>query len=201
MKSLILLLPFLFLSAQALAQNPKRLLVLGDSLTEGYGVAREASFPALLEKKIIASGKNWVVINAGISGSTTASGPSRLQWQLKTKPDMMILALGANDGLRGLPITDTKKNLSKTIELAQKENVKVMIAGMLLPPNYGEEYGKKFGAMYEDLAKFYKLPKMPFLLQDVAGKSALNQADGIHPNEKGHEIIAENVFKAIRGEL
>lgn len=198
--SLVLLLSVLFASV-AFAQNPKRLLILGDSLTEGYGVARDASFPALLEKKIKNGGKSWVVINAGISGSTTASAPSRLKWQFKQKPDLMILALGANDGLRGLPITDTKKNLSQAIEMAQKEKVKVIIAGMLLPPNYGEEYRRNFQKMYEDLAKFYKLPKIGFLLEGVAGDSSLNQSDGIHPNEKGHEVIAETVFKSIKDQL
>ena len=192
---------FLLLGLNVFAEAPKRLIVLGDSLTEGYGVSKESAFPALLEVLIQKSGKNWVVINAGISGSTTASGPSRLQWQLKNKPDMMILALGANDGLRGLPLKETEKNLAKTIELAQKDNVKVIIAGMLLPPNYGEVYRKQFSEMYETLAKKYKTPKIKFLLEGVAGNSKLNQADGVHPNEKGHEVVAEVVFKSIKDQL
>ena len=197
----ILLLFSVFFASTVFAQTPRKLLVLGDSLTEGYGVARDASFPALLEKKIVAGGKSWTVINAGISGSTTASATSRLKWQFKQKPDLIILALGANDGLRGLPIADTKKNLSQAIELAQKEKVKIMIAGMLLPPNYGEQYRKDFQKMYEELATFYKLPKIGFLLEGVAGNSSLNQSDGIHPNEKGHEVIATTVYQSIKDQL
>jgi acyl-CoA thioesterase-1 len=191
------LLSFLF-SLSCFAANPKRLLMLGDSLTEGYGVAREEAYPAVLEKLIHDAGKNWVVVNAGISGSTTASGVSRLKWQLKTKPDLMILALGANDGLRGLKIEETKKNLAQTIELAQKEKVPVVLAGMLLPPNYGEKYRSDFAKMYVDLAAKYHLRKIPFLLEGVAGKRELNQADGIHPNPEGHKIVAKNVYQAIK---
>lgn len=195
--SLILFLPFA--SAQTkVSADPKKLLVLGDSLTEGYGIAQAAAYPALLEKKIKASGKNWVVINAGISGSTTASGPGRLKWQLKSKPDLMILALGANDGLRGLDVKATEKNLSDTIEIAKKEKIQVILAGMLLPPNYGEDYRKKFENIYLNLAKKYQLKKIPFLLEGVAGKPELNLADGIHPNEKGHQIISEVIYKNIK---
>lgn len=182
-------------------ESPKKLLILGDSLTEGFGVAKEAAFPALVEKRIQESGKKWIVINAGVSGSTTASGVKRLQWQIKSKPDLMILALGANDGLRGLSIAQTEKNLSDTIEIAVKEKIKVILVGMFLPPNYGAVYSKDFGAMYDRLAKKYKLKKIPFLLEGVAGVPSLNLADGIHPNEKGHSLIAETVFKNIRGDL
>jgi len=186
---------FPFSQAQA---ETKRLLVLGDSLTEGYGIAQAAAYPALLEKKIKASGKNWTVINAGISGSTTASGPARLKWQLKSKPDLMILALGANDGLRGLDVQATEKNLAATIEIAKKEKIPVILAGMLLPPNYGTDYRKKFEEIYLSLAKKYQLKKIPFLLEGVAGKHELNLADGIHPNEKGHQIISDLVYKSIK---
>jgi acyl-CoA thioesterase I len=180
---------------------PAKLVVLGDSLTEGYGVSRASAFPALLEKKIIASGKDWVVVNAGISGATTASGPSRIRWQLKSKPKLVILALGANDGLRGLNLASTEKNLSETIAIAQKENIEVILAGMMLPPNYGAQYTKNFQAIYERLAKQYKIRKIPFLLEGVAGNPKLNLTDGIHPNEKGHEIIAGHVFTAIQDRL
>ncbi len=183
------------------AATPKRLLVLGDSLTEGYGVAKASAFPALLEKKIQATGKNWIVINAGISGSTTAGGLARLKWQLNNKPDLMILALGANDGLRGLDVKATEKNLAETIELAQQEKVQVVLAGMMLPPNYGEDYRKQFQKIYDRLADKYKVKKIPFLLQGVAGDPKLNLADGIHPNEKGHQMIADMVFESIKGLL
>ncbi len=189
----------LILSPRLQAESAgKRLLMLGDSLTEGYGISPKAAFPALVEKKIKASGKNWQVINAGISGSTSASGPSRIKWQMKTKPDLMVLALGANDGLRGLNLKDTEKNLSETIEIAQKENVQVVIAGMLLPLNYGAQYRKQFSDMYTHLAEKYKLRKIPFLLEGVALHPDLVLADGLHPNEKGHEIVAELVYKSIR---
>ena len=179
------------------AVSPK-LVVLGDSLTEGYGVARSSAFPAILEKNIKSAGKDWTVINAGISGATTASGPSRMRWQLKSKPKMIILALGANDGLRGLNLASTEKNLSDTIEIAQKEKIEIVLAGMMLPPNYGAQYTKDFQAIYNKLAVKYKIRKIPFLLEGVAGNPKLNLADGIHPNEKGHEIIADHVYKAIQ---
>lgn len=179
----------------------KKLLILGDSLTEGYGISKTAAFPALLEKKIQTAGKDWTVINAGVSGATSASGPSRIKWQLRNKPDMMILALGANDGLRGLPIDSTEKNLAQTIEMAQKEKVKVVLAGMMLPPNYGEDYRKKFQNMYTRLAEKYKTSKIPFLLEGVAANPDLNLDDGIHPNEKGHQIIADQVYNSIKNLL
>lgn len=197
----LLLLCALSISGSVKAETSKRLVILGDSLTEGYGVAKDSAYPALLETLIRKAGKSWTVINAGVTGSTTASGPSRMEWQLKNKPDLMILALGANDGLRGISLNETEKNLAKTIEQAQKAQVKVIIAGMLLPPNYGEGYRNRFSKMYVNLAKKYKIPKIPFLLEGVAGDPKLNQADGIHPNEKGHEIMAKSIFKSIQDQL
>lgn len=189
--------PF-FLALSAGAVGPKRLLILGDSLTEGYGVAKTEAYPALLEKKIQASGKNWMVINAGISGSTTASAPSRLKWQLQSKPDLLILALGANDGLRGLDLASLEKNLAEAIEMAQKEKIPVVLAGTLLPLNYGADYRKKFAEIYIRLAKKYKIKRIAFLLEGVAGNPKLNLDDGIHPNEKGHQIVASTVYEAIK---
>lgn len=185
-------------SLSSAADSSKRLLILGDSLTDGYGVAKTSAYPAVLEKKIQSSGKKWTVINAGISGSTSASAPSRLKWQLKNKPDLMILALGANDGLRGFDPKATEKNLAETIEMAQKEKVPVILAGMMMPQNYGAKYQKQFEQIYVDLASRYKLRRIPFLLDGVALDPKLNLADGIHPNEKGHEIIAEKVFSQIK---
>lgn len=193
---------FSFLSPSVFAVEAKnKLVVLGDSLTEGIGVARSTAFPALLEKKIQADGKDWVVVNAGISGATTASGPSRMRWQLKSKPKIIILALGANDGLRGIDLKSTEKNLADTIEIAKKENIHLILAGMMLPPNYGEKYTQDFKAIYVRLAKKYQLKKIPFLLEGVAGNPKLNLADGIHPNEKGHEIISQHVYDAIKDQL
>lgn len=188
----------LILAPLTLTAAPKKLVVLGDSLTEGYGVARDAAYPALLEKKIKASGKDWTVVNAGVSGSTTASAMSRLKWIFKTKPDLLILALGANDGLRGLKVADSKKNLTEAIEFSRAQKVPVVLGGLYMPPNYGKDYATEFRAMYEDLAKKYKLPFISFLLEGVGGKAQYNLADGIHPNEKGHEIIADNVYKTIK---
>ncbi|MFN7455370.1 MAG: arylesterase [Pseudobdellovibrionaceae bacterium] len=185
------------------AQNPtpKKILALGDSLTEGYGVARERAYPALLEAKLKNAGFNWVVINSGISGSTTASAKGRLQWQLKNKPDVIFLALGANDGLRGLKVADSEKNLSEAILLAQNSKIKIILAEMLMPPNYGETYRKEFQNMYSRLAKKHQIPLIPFFLKDIAGKPELNLPDGIHPNEKGYQIVAEYLFQQLKGHL
>lgn len=180
------------------AEDAKRLVIIGDSLTEGYGVRKERAYPALLEKKIVASGKKWTVVNAGISGSTSASAPSRMQWQLKNKPDLIMLSLGANDGLRGLPVADMEKNLTSALELAKKENVKVILAGMLLPPNYGEAYVKNFGAAFKRVAEKNSVPLLPFILQGVGGIAKLNLSDGIHPNETGHEKVAETVYNFLK---
>lgn len=196
--------PFSFLAALLLLLSssawavPKKLLILGDSITEGYGVAREAAFPALIEKKIKEQKKDWSVINAGVSGSTSASAVSRLKWQLKSKPDLLMLALGANDGLRGLPPKEMEKNISDAIELAQKEKVQIVLVGMMMPPNYSTAYTKEFKEVFPRVAKKYKIKLIPFLLEGVAGKSELNQPDGIHPNEKGHAILADHLFKEIQ---
>lgn len=180
----------------------KKLVVLGDSLTEGYGVAKAQAFPAVLEKQIRAGGhKDWMVVNAGISGSTTASAMGRLKWIFKSKPQMLIIALGANDGLRGLKVEDSEKNLAQAIEFAQSEKVPVVLAGLFMPPNYGKEYTEKFKGMYTHLAKKYKVPLIPFVLDKVAGDPKMNLADGIHPNEAGHKIVAETVYQEIKGLL
>lgn len=198
---LFLFLALLFSFSFSQAQT-KKLVVLGDSLTEGYGVAKDQAFPAVLEKKIQASGKKeWTVVNAGVSGSTTASGVGRMKWVFKSKPDLVILALGANDGLRGLKVEDSEKNLAKAIEYAQEQKVKVILGGLYMPPNYGKEYTEKFKQMYSNLAKKYKIPLIPFVLDKVAGDPKYNLADGIHPNEAGHKIVAETVYQEIKGLL
>jgi acyl-CoA thioesterase-1 len=185
----------------AQSSKNKKLVIVGDSLTEGYGVSKEQAFPALLEKKIQEAKKNWVVVNAGISGSKTASAEQRVKWVLKSNPDMIVLALGANDGLRGLKVEESEKNLEKAILLAQQAKLKVVLAGLYIPPNYGAEYGKNFRQVYERLAKKHKLVFIPFLLEGVGGIPEFNLADGIHPNEKGHEKIAATAFRIIQSEL
>lgn len=180
----------------------KKLIILGDSLTEGFGVAKEAAYPAILEKKLHESGKKeWTVVNAGVSGSTTASAVTRMKWLFKSKPDAVLIVLGANDGLRGFKIEDTTKNLSDSIEYAKQQQVRVILGGIYLPPNYGKAYTEKFKNMFEVLAKKYNVPFIPFVLEKVAGNPKYNLSDGIHPNEEGHKIIAENIFQVLKGAL
>lgn len=192
---------FFFLLGSPVFAESKVLVIIGDSLTEGYGVAKDASYPSVLQGLITNTKKDWKVIGAGVSGATSASGPSRVKWQLKSKPTMIVIALGANDALRGLKIEETEKNLSESIELAQKAGVKVALASLLAPPNYGKKFTDDFAAIFPKLKKKYSIILIPFLLEGVAGHSKLNIADGIHPNERGHQIIAKTVFKALESSL
>lgn len=179
--------------------NAKNLLVLGDSISEGYGVSREQAYPTLLQEKILKSGKkDWTVINSSVSGSTSASALGRLKWAIKNKPQVLLLALGANDGLRGIKNSEMKKNLASTIEFAQSQKIQVVLAGMHMPPNYGKEYTQNFHQVFVDLQKQYSLKFIPFLLDKVGGIEKLNQTDGIHPNVAGHKIIAETVFASLK---
>jgi acyl-CoA thioesterase-1 len=195
-KSCLLSVIVLLLSFGALGQD--KLLILGDSLTEGYGVNEEYSFPSVLETILKENHFNYKVLNGGVSGSTTASGKSRLRWFLKAKPKVLIIALGANDGLRGIKVSESIKNLEEIIAMAKAKNIKIVLAGMLLPPNYGEKYTSDFKKMFVNLTKKHKLSSIPFLLEGVAGNKDLNIEDGIHPNRKGYQIIAKNVFKQIK---
>jgi acyl-CoA thioesterase I len=191
--------PASFSAAPEAAAKTRRILILGDSLTEGLGVEKEKAFPDLLEKLLHDSGyPNIQVINAGISGSTTASGLSRLKWHLKSKPELVVVALGANDGLRGFKIQETRKNLLEILALARKNGLKILLAGMLLPPNYGPEYRKQFEKLFQDISKSEKVPLLPFILEGVGGDPELNLPDGIHPNEKGHARVAQTVLKYIK---
>lgn len=178
------------------------ILFLGDSLTEGFGVRKEDAFPKLVERLIHTElNKNIVIINGGVSGSTTSDGLARFKWYMKKKPYLLFLALGANDGLRGLDLKQSQKNLEEIITYAEASHVKVILAGMLIPPNYGPEYTEAFKKMYQNLKIKYQLKTMPFLLDGVAGIKELNQKDGIHPNEKGHKCMAKNVFEFIKEDL
>ena len=182
--------------------NTQSILFLGDSLTEGLGVNKQNAFPNLVQELFKKEqNKNITIINGGVSGSTTSDGLARLKWYLKRKPSIVFLALGANDGLRGLNLTQSQKNLEEIIEYAQNAKAKVLLAGMLIPPNYGPDYSKEFKQMYQNLKNKYNLKIMPFLLEDVAGKKELNQRDGIHPNEQGHKQIAQNVYEFLKEEL
>jgi len=171
--------------------SEQTLLFLGDSLTEGYGIAKEKAYPALLEKRLRDKNHKVTAVNAGVSGSTSASGESRLKWQLKNKPHLLILALGANDGLRGLPTDAMYKNLDKTIQLARDNKVPVLLIGMKIPLNYGGDYRGKYEKVFSDLAKKHPVVFAPFMLEGVGGVTALNLPDGIHPNEKKKKKIAE----------
>jgi acyl-CoA thioesterase-1 len=173
-------------------------LCLGDSLTEGYGVAPEQSYPSLLERRLRAAGHPEArVINAGISGSTSASAASRLRWQLAGAPDVLILALGANDGLRGVDLAETRKNLDSAIALAREAGVRVVLAGMKLPPNYGPDYTSGFESLFPELARERDVALIPFLLDGVAAQPELNLPDGIHPNARGYERVVENVLPVL----
>jgi acyl-CoA thioesterase-1 len=181
------------------AQAGVTVLCLGDSLTEGYGLAQSEAFPALVERRLHSEGRSDVrVINAGISGSTSASGAARLRWQLRGEPDVLLLALGANDGLRGLDLGVTRRNLEAVIRLARQAKLRILIAGMKLPPNYGEAYTREFERMFAELAREHELPLIPFLLEGVAGRPELNLSDGIHPNARGQAIVAETVYRHLR---
>ena len=197
-KALFLVL-MMFLSVQA--EAAKKLIILGDSLTEGYGVAQEAAFPAIVQKKFVVDKSEWVIQASGSSGSTSASAIGRMKWLAKDKPDAILILLGSNDGLRGFKPEETEKNLAEAIQWAQKIKIKIILGQLHVPPNYGKDYEKKFSAIYTRLAKKFKIPLAPFLLDNVAGKSELNQVDGIHPNEKGHAIVAENMYLYLKSEL
>ena len=200
MKKFILIL--FLITLQFANAKDDTILFLGDSLTEGLGVTKEDAFPKLVETMIQTElKKDITVINGGVSGSTTSDGLDRLKWYMKKKPSIVFLALGANDGLRGLDLKQSQENLEEIIKYAQESNAKVLLAGMLIPPNYGPKYSENFRKMYEQLKDKYKLKNMPFLLEGVAGDKELNQRDGIHPNEQGHKIIAKNVFEFIKEEL
>jgi acyl-CoA thioesterase-1 len=178
-----------------------RVVALGDSLTAGYGLLEAQAYPALLQKKIDADGYAFEVINAGVSGDTSAGGLRRLDWALEGNVRVLILALGANDGLRGLPIAEMKENLGAIIDRAREKNVVVILAGMEAPPNYGAEYVQSFRAAYQSLASSKRVLFVPFLLDKVAGVGTLNQADGIHPNEQGTQIVAETLWPVVRNVL
>jgi acyl-CoA thioesterase-1 len=178
---------------------PPVILFFGDSLTAGYGLSTEEAFPILVEKSLVQKGKSCKVINAGLSGETSAGGLARIDWVLRQPVDIFVLELGANDGLRGLPLEQTEKNLQAIIDKVKTKfpSAKIVIAGMMVPPNMGPDYTEKFKQIFPALAKKNKATLIPFLLQDVAGDVKLNQADGIHPNVEGHKIVARNVVKVI----
>lgn len=174
------------------------MVILGDSITEGYGLEKNKAYPQIISDLFSKDRLPVKVINAGISGSTSSTALQRLKWFLKSKPDTLVIALGANDGLRGIPTTTLEKNLSATIDLALENKLHVVLVGMMLPPNYGEAYRKDFQNVFKTLSKKKGVDFIPFLLEGVAGDKNLNQEDGIHPNEKGQKRIADHLYKDLR---
>ena len=174
-----------------------RVVILGDSLTAGLGLPIQEAYPSLLQRRIADKGWDYTIVNAGASGDTSAGGLSRFDWALDGDVRVLVLALGGNDGLRGLPVAELSRNLASIIERAQARGVSVVLAGMEAPPNYGVDYVVGFHKVYPALAKKYKVPLVPFLLEGVGGVLALNQNDGIHPNTEGAKIVADNVWTAL----
>ncbi len=179
------------------AEAAIRVVFLGDSLTAGLGLPEEAAFPALIERQLAEDGVALRVVNAGVSGDTSAGGLSRVDWLLRQTPDILFVSLGANDGLRGLSPAVTEDNLRQIVLRAQGVGAVVVLAGMRLPPNYGPAYVESFEALFPRLADELEVVWIPFLLEGVAGRRGLNLADGIHPNAAGHEKIAATVLPAI----
>lgn len=174
------------------------IVAFGDSLSAGYGAEPGKSFPDFLQKDLNAIGLHWRVANAGVSGNTTTDGIYRLDEVLRYRPRITIVEFGGNDGLRGLPLDTTRKNLEQIIETLQHARSKVLLAGLTLPPNYGGEYIRQFGQIYLDLAKKYDVPRIPFLLSDVVLRPGLMQQDGIHPTAEGNEIVAKTVLRYLK---
>jgi acyl-CoA thioesterase-1 len=197
----IVLMAFL-IATSAVAEEKVRkrtILFLGNSLTSGYGLNTEEAFPAVIQAKIDSLGWNYEVINAGISGETTSAGRSRMTWMLKRAVDVLVIELGANDGMRGVPLEVTRQNLQAIVERARQAypDVQIVIAGILVPPNLGPEYTSEFREIFPKLARKNKVALIPFLLEGVGGIAELNLADGIHPTIEGHRIVAENVWNVL----
>jgi len=171
--------------------------VLGDSLTAGLGLSPTEAYPTLLQQHVDAEGFSYEVINGGVSGDTTAGGLSRLDWALDGDVRILVVALGGNDGLRGLPTEEVRGNLSRIIEVAKAKGVAVVLAGMEAPPNFGRSYIVSFHQVYPELAKHYHVALVPFLLNGVAGIESLNQRDGIHPTAEGARVVADNVWAVL----
>lgn len=197
------LLGLLLGSASAFAQTApvakKTIVFFGDSLTAGTGVKPEEAFPAVVERKIRALSLPFEVVNAGLGGDTTAGGLRRIDWVLQREIDVLVLELGANDGLRGLPVKNLKTNLQEIIDKARAKNpqVKIVVAGMRMPPNLGGQYADEFQQAFFEVAKANNAAMIPFLLEGVGGTRDLNQSDQIHPNPRGHEIVADVVWKTL----
>jgi len=183
---------------QATSARPK-IVAFGDSLTAGFGLTERESYPYLLQERLNADGYNYEVVNAGVSGDTSLGGSERVDWVLEQDGvQILILELGANDLLRGIPVSKMKASLDKIIEKAKARNVEVLLCGMLAPPTMGADYQRDYTSAFPDLATKHKIAYLPFLLENIALKKELNQADGIHPNAEGTKIMTENVYKELK---
>ncbi|YCM44574.1 arylesterase [Verrucomicrobiaceae bacterium 227] len=183
--------------------TPKRIVILGDSITAGYGLDPKEAYPALLQEKIDAAKLSFTVTNAGVSGDTTAGGLRRVAWAMTKGADVLVIALGGNDGLRGISPGETKKNLLGIVKKARTKNseIKVLIAGMQMPDNMGPDFTARFKALFPEVAKESKATLVPFLLEGIGGVEKLNQADGIHPTAEGQKIVAKNVWKLLESTI
>ncbi|HVF48584.1 MAG TPA: arylesterase [Pyrinomonadaceae bacterium] len=185
--------------ASSPAQSLPKIIAFGDSLTAGLGLSAAESYPALLQKKLDADGYKYEVVNAGASGDTSATGLRRIDWSLEQGDvRVVILELGANDFLRGQPVSETRKNLSGIIERTQARGAEVLLAGMYTPTSAGARYEREIGELFQTLAREHNVALIPFFLEGVAGQESLNQPDGIHPNQEGTRIVAETVYKYLR---
>jgi acyl-CoA thioesterase I len=181
----------------------KNIVFFGNSITAGYGLDLGQAFPARIQEKLDSMNLPYKVVNAGVSGETSSGGRSRIDWILKQQVDIFVLELGGNDGLRGIPITETKKNLQTIIDKVKQKYpaAKIIITGMQIPPNMGKKYTTEFRSMFPDLAKQNNISIVPFILEGVGGNAGLNQSDGIHPTAEGHRILANNVWSVLKGLL
>jgi acyl-CoA thioesterase-1 len=198
LRALPFLVVLLLTTAPATDALERVVAILGDSLTSGLGVPAEDAFPARLEALLRREGYDWKVANAGVSGDTSAGGLRRIEWVLKLRPAVVVVALGANDGLRGQPVDGLRDNLTRIVERAEASGARVLLAGMRMPPNYGDQYTRAFAAVYPEVAKATGAALAPFLLEGVAGNPKLNQPDGIHPTAEGHRLIAERLWPHLK---
>lgn len=183
------------------AKRKKVIVFFGNSITAGYGLENKDAFTTLIQTRLDSLGEDYIVINAGVSGETTTTGSNRVSWVVERQPvDIFVLELGANDGLRGVPVSETKTNLETIIDLVRKvhPDAKIILAGMMIPPSMGPEYSNSFAKIFPEIAKSKNVTLIPFVLENVAGIDSLNQADGIHPNVEGEKIVMENVWGVLK---